>query len=216
MNRKLISLKFILAASISASWVEAEPVALIEEINAKGSKFQIMDFLNTGTKIQLNTNGSLVLGYLNSCIQESIGGGSVTIGEEKSIVVGGQVTRKQLTCGGNAKISETKNKKGDAGAVVFRNKNNAKVAKAEQEVYGVSPLIFLTVSSNEIFITRLDGRGKRHKLNVKNSFADLAKSGLKLRRNFIYRLESGNRSTTFKVSAKARRKVPLLGRLLRF
>ena len=188
MNRKLISLKFILAASISASWVEAEPVALIEEINAKGSNFQIMDFLDPGTKIQLSTNGSLVVGYLNSCIQESISGGSVTIGAGKSIVVGGQVTRKQLICGGNTKISTKRNKKRDAGAVVFRNKDNANIAKAEHEVYGVSPLIFLTVNSNEIFITRLDGKCKRYQIIVENRFSDLAKSGIKLRRNIIYSL----------------------------
>jgi len=216
MIPNLISLKFIFAASIFASWVEAEPVALIENINVQSSDFQIMDFLNSGAKIKLNANESLVLGYLNSCIQESIDGGSVTVGAEKSVVVGGQVRRKQLNCGGNAKISATRKKKGDAGAVVFRTKNNAKKVKAEHEVYGVSPIIFLTASSDEIFITSLDGKGKRYRIIVENSFVDLAKSGLKLRRNFIYRLESGKRTTTFKVSAKARRKVPLLGRLLRF
>ena len=216
MIQKLILIKFIFSASIFASWVEAEPVALIENINAETSDFQIMDFLAPGTKIQLKTNDSLVLGYLNSCVQEFIDGGSVTVGDLKSIVVGGQVKRKQLTCGGNTKISATRNKKGDAGAVVFRNKNNAKRGKAEHYVYGVSPIIFLTASSNEILITRLDGKGKRYKFAVENSFVDLAKSGIKLRRKFIYRLESGKRTTTFKVSAKARRKVPLLGRLLRF
>lgn len=216
MIRKLVLFKFIFVASISASWVEAEPVALIEDINVQSSDFQIMDFVSPGMKIQLNTNESLVLGYLNSCIQESIDGGFVTVGDEKSVVVGGKVTRRQLTCGGNTKISATRNKKGDAGAVVFRNKNNAKRTKAEYEVYGVSPIIFLTANSDEVLITRLDGKGRIHNFSVEKNFVDLAKKGLKLRRNFIYRLEAGKRTTTFKVSAKARRKVPLLGRLLRF
>ena len=216
MIRKLTSLYLFFIALILASWAQAEPTALIEDISEERGDFQIMDFLEPGTIIQLKTNGLLVLGYMNSCIQESIVGGNVTIGEEKSVVVEGQVTRKTLTCGGNTKVSVTRNKKGDAGAVVFRNKKHSKRFKAEHEVHGISPFIFITDGSGKISIARVDGKGKKYEFAVDTGVVDLAQKGIKLRRNISYLLETNKRTTTFKISPKARRKVSLLGRLLRF
>ena len=216
MMCRLTLLSALIVTSVSASSTQAEPVALIEDISAQRKNFQIMDFLDVGTKIVLKADETLKLGYLNSCIQESIRGGTITVGEAKSLVVGGQVTRKLLTCEGNSKVSATRNKKGDVGAVVFRSKKNANTAKAEHDVYGLSPLIYLTVKANEVYLTRMDGKGKSYKIAVKNDIVDLAQQGIKLRRNVSYRLKAGKRTTTFKVSAKARRKVSVLGRLLRF
>jgi len=216
MISRLILLIALIVTSVTASSAQAEPVALIEDISAQRENLQVMDFLDLGTKIELKTNETMVLGYLNSCIQETIRGGIVTVGEAKSVIVGGQVARKLLTCEGNTKTSVTRSKKGDAGAVVFRNKNIAKTAKAEHDVYGLSPLIYLTVRANEVYLTRMDGKGKSYKIAVKNDIVDLAQKGIKLRRNMSYRLKAGKRTTTFKVSAKARRKVSALGRLLRF
>ena len=137
-------LSVLVAASISVSWAQAEPVALIEDISVQRENFQIMDFLDVGTKIDLKGNETLKLGYLNSCIQESIRGGSITVGEQKSFVVGGQVTRKLLTCEGNAKVSATRNKKGDAGAIVFRNTKKAEKTKPVVEKASVKPLTHFT------------------------------------------------------------------------
>ena len=216
MTRRLTLLSALIVTAVLASWAQAEPVALIEDISAQHGEFQIMDFLDLGTKIELKTGETMVLGYLNSCIQETIRGGTITVGEARSVIVGGQVKRKLLTCEGNTKTSVTRSKKGDAGAVVFRNKNIAETPKAEHDVYGLSPLIYLTVKANEVYLTRIDGKGKSYKIAVKNGIADLAQNGIKLRRNVSYRLKAGKRTTTFKVSAKARRKVAVLSRLLRF
>ena len=216
MTRPLTLFSALIVTAVSASWAQAEPVALIEDISAQRENLQVMDFLDLGTKIELKTGETMVLGYLNSCIQETIRGGTVTVGEAKSVIVGGQVARKLLTCEGNTKTSVTRSKKGDAGAVVFRNKNIAKTAKAEHDVYGLSPLIYFTVRTNEVYLTRMDGKGKSYKIAVKNDIVDLAQKGIKLRRNVSYRLKAGKRTTTFRVSAKARRKVAVLSRLLRF
>ena len=72
------------------------------------------------------------------------------------------------------------------------------------------------MKANEVYLTRIDGKEKSYKIAVKNGIADLAQNGIKLRRNVSYRLKAGKRTTTFKVSAKARRKVAVLSRLLRF
>ena len=216
MTRPLTLFSAVIVTVVSASWAQAEPVALVEDISSQRENLQVMDFLDLGTKIELKTDETLVLGYLNSCIQETIHGGTLIVGEEKSVIVGGQVKRKLLTCEGNTKNSVTRSKKGDAGAVVFRSKKNANTAKAEHDVYGLSPLIYLTVKANEVYLTRMDGKGKSYKIAVKNDIVDLAQKGIKLRRNVSYRLKAGKRTTTFKVSAKARRKVAVLSRLLRF
>jgi len=216
MTRRLTLLSTLIVTAVSASLAQAEPVALIEDISAQRENFQIMDFLDVGTKIELKTSETMVLGYLNSCIQETIRGAAITIGEEKSVIVGGQVERKLLTCEGNTKFSVTRSKTGDAGAVVFRNKNIAVAPKAEHEIFGLSPLIYLTVKANEVYLTRIDGKGKSYKIAVKKDIVDLAQSGIKLRRNVSYRLKAGKRTTTFKVSAKAKRKVAVISRFLRF
>ena len=216
MMCRLTLLSALIVTSVSASSTQAEPVALIEDISAQRENFQIMDFLDVGTKIVLKADDTLKLGYLTSCIQESILGGTITVGKAKSVIVGGQVTRSLLTCEGNTKVSATKNKKRDAGAVVFRNKKNAKTTKAEHEVSGLRPLIYLPVTSNDVYLSILSFKVKSYKFTVKNDIVDLAQNNIKLRRNVTYRLKAGKRTTTFKVSVKARRKAAVLSRLLRF
>ena len=209
--------KILLAVSGLAlsSAARAEPVVVIEDISVQRDDFQPMDFLDTGAKIELKASETLQLGYLTSCVQEFISGGIVTVGEKQSSVVGGQVTRKLLACEGGAKVAGA-GKKRAAGAVVFRAKKGAKTARANHEIFGLSPLIRLTTAASEVYIARMDGRGESYKIAVENGFADLAKAGIKLKRNVSYRLEAGDRTTTFRVSAKATQKAALLSRLLRF
>ena len=198
------------------SSVQAGPVALIEEISAGHGKFQPMDFLDRGTKIVLNADGTLVLGYLKSCIQEHIKGGTVLIGELQSTNSGGQIVRTQVTCQGNANISSGKKKKREAGGVVFRSKKRLREVKTKYVVNGLSPLIYLTVNSSHIFIGRMDEKGEKYKFSVRNKMVDMVKENVKLRRNTIYILETDTRSTSFIISIKARKRASLLSRLLRF
>lgn len=202
-----------LGALVSAA--RAEPVAIVEDINGQRDDLQSMDFLDAGSSFELRAEETLQLGYLTSCIQETITGGRLTVGQTQSEVSGGKVTRKSLACDGGTS-TQTANPKRDAGAVVFRAKKNAKSVKAEHEVFGLSPLIRLTEAASEIRIARADGRGKKYIITAQNNLADLASQGIKLKRNVTYRLDAGERSTTFRVSAKAKRKAALLSRMIRF
>lgn len=206
----------LIIMAVSAFSVHAEPVAIVEDIRPQRENLQIMDFVDVGMKIELTANELMVLGYLNSCIQETIRGGAVTIGEEKSTLIGGQVERRLLTCEGTTKTSTTKSKKGDLAAVVFRNKTFSKIPKAERNVYGLSPLIYLSQKADYVYLSRMDGKDKSYKVGVKNYIVDLAQEGIILRRNVTYRVKAGKRAITFMVSAKAKRKVSVLERLLRF
>ena len=62
----------------------------------------------------------------------------------------------------------------------------------------------------------MDGSGERHRIAVENGIADFAKEGIELEPNVSYRVDAGERSTTFRVSDIARPDAPLLSRLLRF
>ncbi len=209
--------KAIIAVSILALTAEAwaGPTAIIEEIGTAREDFQPMDFLDAGEKIDLKSGETLHLGYLDSCIREEIRGGTVTIGKEQSIVTGGRVTRNVLVCEGGTSIAKGK-KKRDAGAVVFRANVGKSTAKPEHVVFALSPLVHLSSTPGEIRIMRLDGRGKVFRIPVEDEWVDLAKSRIKLKRNVIYRLEAGDRATTFRISPQAKSEAVLLSRLLRF
>jgi hypothetical protein len=209
--------KIVLAVSLLAliSAARAEPVAVVEDISAERDDLQPMDFLDAGAQFKLGAGETLTLGYLVSCIQEIIVGGDVTVNEERSTVVGGQVEREMMDCEGGAQVAGG-GKKRAAGAIVFRNKKSAKTATAEHEIFGLSPLIRLTTAVNEIHLARMDGSGERHRIAVENGIADFAKEGIELEPNVSYRVDAGERSTTFRVSDIARPDAPLLSRLLRF
>jgi hypothetical protein len=78
---------FMLAASPQS------PVALIEDIAGNPPDIQFMDYVQPGQVINLGAQDTIVLGYLKSCWRETITGGTVTVGQERSDVKGGMVER---------------------------------------------------------------------------------------------------------------------------
>jgi hypothetical protein len=74
-------------------------VALVEELTSTPSSVAFMDYLQTGQVIRLGPRDTLVLTYLTSCIRETITGGTVTIGSDRSEVQSGQVVRMKGQCG---------------------------------------------------------------------------------------------------------------------
>ena len=81
--------------------------------------------------------GVLVIGYLESCLREVINGGTVTIGQEQSKVVGGSIEREIVECdGGNIRL--TKEQAGKSGAQVFRKKRASEdMPEAELRVFSL-------------------------------------------------------------------------------
>ena len=58
-----------------------------------------MDYVDAGQTIRLGPHDTIVLSYLNSCVRETITGGTVTVGVEQSEVQAGKVTRSKVDCG---------------------------------------------------------------------------------------------------------------------
>ena len=63
------------------------PVAVVEDVSASVKGVGFMDYVAAGSRITLAPNDSLALGYIKSCVRETIIGGIVTVGTEQSEVV---------------------------------------------------------------------------------------------------------------------------------
>ena len=65
------------------------PTALVEDVKSASAEIEFMDYVGTGQVIKLAPSDVLVLSYLKSCEYETITGGTVRVGFDKSDVEGG-------------------------------------------------------------------------------------------------------------------------------
>jgi len=82
------------------------PAAVVEEVTGDSAGVQFMDYVEAGQIIKLGPQDKIVLGYLSSCWQEVITGGTVTVGTDWSEVKSGDVQRLRGQCSG-AKMTLT-------------------------------------------------------------------------------------------------------------
>jgi len=205
-----------LSISINAH-AGVSPVAIIEDINAKESTLSFMDYVNEGQVIKLGTSGKLVIGYLNSCQRETITGGTVTIGAEKSKVSKGQLLSEDVECnGGNATLSGQQ--AATSGALAFRGtaKSNIGIRKPDLTIYGTAPVVRTKQANADITIERVDKKGKTHTFQLKGKHIDLADRKLSLSLGGTYRIEvKGGNSKTFLVDKYAETgKISVVSRLI--
>jgi hypothetical protein len=201
------------------------PIALVEDVKSASADVEFMDYVGTGQVIKLAPQDVLVLSYLKSCAHETITGGTVRVGLDKSDVEGGKVARSKVPCnGGNMKLSAQQ--ANASGASSFRLQN----ASFDPTIYGLTPVVQIPKlragDDRTLVIERqINGQAKpneRLAVELDDSFTnggfyDLAKESTKLKRGAIYTATLGSRKVTFKVDAKARTgKTPVVSRLLRF
>lgn len=201
------------------------PIALVEDVKSTSADVEFMDYVGTGQVIKLAPRDVLVLSYLKSCEHETITGGTVRVGADKSEVEGGKIARSKVPCnGGNMKLSAQQ--ANASGASSFRLQN----ASFDPTIYGVTPVVQIPKlragESRSLVIERqVNGQARpneRTTVELDDTFAnggfyDLAKSNAKLKRGAIYTATLGSRKVMFKVDAKAKTgKTPVVSRLLRF
>lgn len=210
-----------LAAGLGAGSAIAEPVAIVEEIVAAKTQLGFMDYVEPGDTIALKANERLVLGYLRSCVQETIIAGTVTVGKTESTVAGGTVTRRKVQCdGGGVQLTDKQAK--TSGVVAFRNgpSSGAKsAAQPEVKLFGLSPILSMT-SAGKVTITRIDKPATAFEVAARAGATDLAKRDIALEPGAVYRAEfsSGGetRSLIFETDAfAAAGSGPIVSRLLR-
>jgi len=201
------------------------PTALVEDVKSASADIEFMDYVGTGQVIRLEPQDVLVLSYLKSCEHETITGGTVRVGTDKSDVEGGNIARAKVPCnGGNMKLSAQQ--ANASGASSFRLQN----ASFNPTVYALPPVIQIPKlradDSRTLTIERSGKRNERFTVEIDETlinggFYDLARdmttSDKRLKRGAVYKATLGHRKMTFKVDAKARTgTTPVVSRLLRF
>jgi hypothetical protein len=88
----------VAAFSSFAAAADSIKVAVVESISGSISGVDLMDYVRTGQVIQLRPNQTIVLSYEASCVRETITGGTVMVGIDRSEVRSGQVRRLDGPC----------------------------------------------------------------------------------------------------------------------
>lgn len=187
--------------------------AIVEK--ASGAGVQQMDLLEEGQVIKLANDAKIVLGYLRSCVRETITGGTVTIGAKKSQVVNGTRRAEEVHCDAR-KIVRTSTRNDEVAGAVFRKGDFKRkpLPKPDWVLFGVSPVIRLSNSVTTIRIERLDKIEDTIKIPVKGQWVDLAAIGIRLAPSGTYAVSTGSRPYIIKVSPLAEPGAPMLSRLI--
>lgn len=203
---------------LSAPACAGEPVAVVEEVRAVTAGVQFMDYLEDGQRIVLGPGESVILGYLGSCWRERITGGTVTVGREQSVVVGGEVRRQRVDCdGGTLDLADSEADK--SGVLVLRapeDQSAGELPKPDLILFGSAPVISLASPGGMVTFTRLDQAAAPIEVPVGGLHQDLADTRMRLVAGGLYRVEAGERMLIVKIDPYARPGAgPILGRLLR-
>ena len=196
-----------------------EPAAIVEDIDAPAAGVASMDYLAAGRVIDLGANGTLKLGYLRSCLSETITGGHVVIGRERSRVDGGKLVRRRVECdGGSLRLSDEQ--AGKSAVLVLRRPPRAgggSMPHPSFKIYGASPVVKIAGDAVSVSIERLDRSGPAIDVVLRGGTVDFAATGRSLEPGGIYRARAGDRSVVFKVDPFARPGPgPIIGRLVAF
>jgi hypothetical protein len=197
------------------------PTALVEDVKSATAGIEFMDYVRGGQMIRLEPRDVLVLSYLKSCEHETITGGTVIVGVERSDVRDGQIVRAKVLCDGG-KMQLNSQQASASAASAFRLQN----ADIQLALYARAPVVqFPKVMASEdrtLRIERTDRRGERHEFKIDDTIAavgfyDLAKINVSLTPGAIYNATIGVHKTTFQIDANAESgPAPIVSRLLRF
>jgi hypothetical protein len=195
------------------------PVALVEEVTGRVAGVAEMDYMSAGKVVRLAAQDRLVLSYLNSCQRETITGGVVTVGAERSDVRDGDVQRETVACdAGRLRLSPQQAAR--SGVMVFRGPPAPRPMQAEITIYARAPVVD-GIGAGPLVIQRMDRTADQIAVNVtpailRKRAVDLAKVGIRLEAGGVYSLKAGERQIVFKIAPDARDGGgPILGRLLR-
>jgi hypothetical protein len=197
------------------------PTALVEDVRSATAEIEFMDYVGSGQVITLAPTDVLVLSYLKSCAHETITGGTVTVGAERSDVRDGKIVRAKVPCDGG-KIRLTAEQASTSAASAFRLQSG----DVRPMLYARTPVVqlprILADTDRSLLIERVDRPGEKHAIKLDDSLAaggfyDLAKSNLSLTRGAIYDARIGKHKARFKIDAKAKSgPAPVVSRLVRF
>jgi len=209
-----------LPLTASPAFAAGAPTAIVEDADPGRSDISLFEMLESGRKFVLKKNERLVLGYLRSCIQETVvagqAGGQVSIGKRESLVSGGQVKREKVECAGG-QVGLHNSTMGKAGVVVFRKapgRNSAPVKPRIVTVGDISPFVHLTTTAGKIYVRRLDQPGPIKSIDVSGNSTDFRAAGFTLAPGGRYEIAANGRRLQIEIAPNAGGGLSLLGRLV--
>lgn len=212
-----------LAATLAqGAWAQGSaPTALVEDVSAGVKGVEAFDYVSAGKQIQLGSAGTLVLGYLSSCQEETIAGGTVTVGTDQSTVAGGSVQRKTVACSGKP-MQLTTEQSGKSGGLVFRkppstNTTTAPAPAADRpRPMPLSGPVISLPKAGRLTIVRMDTAAAPVTLDLPAKPVDLGKRGVRLAPGGTYQANYGSSSVVFQIDAHSTGDASALARLIRF
>jgi hypothetical protein len=197
------------------------PIALVEDVKSATAEVEFMDYVGRGQVIKLGPGDTLVLSYLKSCEHETIIGGTVLVGMERSEVKDGQVARAKVPCNGG-RMQLSPQQASTSAATAFRLQS----ADSQPTLYARTPVVQLPRGlkgeDRTLRIERTDHRSERHEIRIDDKanvadFYDLAKTHIRLTPGATYIASIGSHEITFHIDRKAKSgPAPIVSRLLRF
>jgi len=189
-------------------------LVLIESLSAPVADLAAMDYVASGTTINLGASTVVVLDHLATCTRETVTGGVLIVDSPDSRVTGGSIASSKLDCDGHQLQLTAASAQG--GGQVYRAINHRSLV-----LHGTEPMI-LARRGGTIRIERVDQPSPAIEVQApepatgRTVSIDMAQSHQELAPGGTYRVIAGDRQQTFLVdpAAKGGAEVPLLARLL--
>jgi hypothetical protein len=209
---------FAPAASMAAAHATELPAALVESVSAPVSGVRAMDYLAAGRTVELGNGTEMVVDYLRACVRETITGGTVRIGNDRSEVKGGRVSRKRFDCdGGDLALAASQS---DQGAVAVYRAPPDSTPRPSLTLWSTTPFIIATTPGT-LRIERLDAVESAIELPVAadpgtgHAVVDLARDRKSLSAGGLYRATIGTRSIVIRIDPSAAgADAPIVSRML--
>lgn len=177
-----------------AAKAASHPVAIVEESARTEGKGQPFDLLSESDTVTLAADETIILGYLKSCVRETITGGTVTVGNKESIVEGGKVAREKTECTVN-KLALSADEAQQSATITFRPGDTIKHIQTRQ------PLI-MAGKSESVTIQSFEG-GESWKLTPESGRIDFRAANLEMQPGMRYRVTGAIATIIVEVDAAA-------------
>ncbi|MBK8158152.1 MAG: hypothetical protein IPK59_05005 [Rhodospirillaceae bacterium] len=182
----------ILFLAATAAAAAPRPVAIVEDSPRVEGKFQAFDLVSEGETVQLGAGETIVLGYLKSCLRQTITGGVVIIGASESQVSGGKVSSEKTECAVN-KLALAQDESQQSATIAFRGKI--------KHIHTRQPII-LASKSPGVTIEPIDG-GDVWRIVPENGRVDFQAMKLEMQPGRSYRVVGTTQTVIVEVDAEA-------------
>ncbi|WP_374650617.1 hypothetical protein [Dongia sp.] len=167
-------------------------VAIVDESPRTEGPGQIFEMLPENTILDLAAGETIVLGYLKSCVRETITGGRVTVGPKESVVEGGKVIREKTQCT-ETHLALTADESQQSATIAFRGQI--------KYIFTRQPIIIARKSAG-VIIEPVNG-GETWKIEPENGRVDFQAVKLEMQPGAAYRVKGFTQTVIVEVDQNA-------------